>query len=413
MKKKIQLLSTGISLVDSAWGGFYRGGTYMLIGAHKTGRTLLGLQYALESAKQKDICLFFTSMRPKDLMIQAASIDFDLQQYMNQNLIIVVRVAPPTELYNVPNPDHFLAEYLNDIITVVEQYQPAKIVFDELTPFIGFSNLNLLKDTFVRTIEEIEEQGITSLFIIGDPATPGAETIVNMLTSFATGIIFLKKDENRENRIAGGQMTITPNIGHTQGKFSTQYIIEPYKGVTTEIQPLKQPVFSNAETSSKLRKYKSLADIDAPEGAFSYLNFYNFNDFNLILNNQIALYKSTGQVFTLISFRLDSEAERKGLLTITQLQNAIRLATDRKDKICVLENKVIVLVTREENQKSILSFISKTKGNLPSSDSNYIKSVVPYISVYAIKVDENIQNANDLFEHLSSDEPQLNNKFGI
>src|ERR1035437_8551040 len=202
MKKKIQLLSTGISLVDSAWGGFYRGGTYMLIGAHKTGRTLLGLQYALESAKQKEVCLFFTSMRPKDLMIQAASIDFDLQQYMNQNLIIVVRVAPPTDLYNVPDPDHFLAEYLNDIITVVDQYQPSKIVFDELTPFIGFNDLNLLNNTFARTTEEIEDHGITSLFIVGDPATPRAETIVNSLKSFATGIVYLKKDENSESRIA-------------------------------------------------------------------------------------------------------------------------------------------------------------------------------------------------------------------
>jgi circadian clock protein KaiC len=414
MKKKIQLLSTGISLVDSAWGGFYRGGTYMLIGAHKTGRTLLGLQYALESAKQKEVCLFFTSMRPKDLMIQAASIDFDLQQYMNQNLIIVVRVAPPTDLYNVPDPDYFLAEYLNDIITVVDQYQPAKIVFDELTPFIGFNNLSLLKDTFIRTTEEIEEHGITSLFVIGDPATPGAETIVNMLTSFATGIVYLKKDDNNENRTPSGQMIITPNIGHTQGKFNAQYIIEPYKGVTTESQPaITQPILKATETSIKLRKYKSLADIDAPDEAFSYSNFYNYNDFNLILNNQIALYKSTGQVFTLISFRLDNEAGRKGLMTISQLQNAIRLATDKKDKICLLENKIIVLVTREENQKSILNLISKIKSNLSNSDPNFIKSVVPFISVYAIKVDENIQNASDLFEHLATDEPQVNNKFGI
>jgi circadian clock protein KaiC len=413
MKKKIELLTTGISLVDSAWGGFYRGGTYMLIGAHKTGRTLLGLQYALESAKQKEVCLFFTSMRPKDLMIQAASIDFDLQQYMNQNLIIVVRVAPPMDLYNVPDPDHFLAEYLNDIITVVDQYQPSKIVFDELTPFIGFNDLNLLNNTFARTTEEIEDHGITSLLIVGDPATPRAETIVNSLKSFTTGIVYLKKDENSESRIAGGQMIIEPNIGHTQGKFTAQYVIEPYKGVTTETQPIAQPSISTTDTISKLRKYKSLADIDAPDEAFSYSNFYNFNDFNLILSNQIALYKSTGQVFTLIAFRLDSEAERKGLLTTIQLQNAIRLAIDRKDKICVIENKIIVLVTREENQKSIVSLISKIKSNFSNSDPNYIKSVVPYISVYAIKVDENIQNANDLFQHLSTDEPLLNNKSGI
>src|SRR3989304_5351831 len=119
MKKKIQLLPSGISIVDNSWGGFYLGGTYLLLGPRKSGRTLLGLQYAMECAKQKEVCLYFTSMRPKDLMIHAASIDFDLQQYMNQNLIIVVRVAPPSDLYDLGNPDDFLVEYMNDIVTVV------------------------------------------------------------------------------------------------------------------------------------------------------------------------------------------------------------------------------------------------------------------------------------------------------
>jgi circadian clock protein KaiC len=422
MKKKIQLLPSGISLVDSAWGGFYRGGTYMLIGAHKTGRTLLGLQFALESARQKEVCLYFTNMRPKDLMIQAASIDFDLEQYMNQNLIIVVRVALPTDLYDVPDPDHFLAEYLNDINTVVDQYQPAKIVFDEITPFIGFNNLNLLKDTFLKTTEAIEDAGITSMFILGEPATPEAESIVNALSSLSTGIIYLKKEENTDHGNAGGKMVITPNIGHTQGKFSSNYMIEPYKGVTTEKQIFTAPEINKSNPSpeiikttslTKERKYKSLADIDAPEEKYSYSNFYNINDFNLILNNQIALYKSTGQIFTIISFKLDMDAERKGLLTVNQLQNAIRLAIDRKDKICVQSNKVMVLVAREENQKSIINVISKIKSNLPSNDPNFIRSVIPYISVYAMKVDENVQNANELIEQLGSDEPLGKNKFGL
>ena len=212
MKKKIQIIQSGISLVDKIWGGFYRGGTYLLVGPRKSGRTLIGLQYAMECAGQKEVCLYFTSMRPKDLMIQAASIDFDLQYYMNQNLIIVVRVAPPSELFEVGNPDDFLTEYLNDIVTVVEQYQPNKIVFDELTPFIGFNNINLLQNVFGRTIESIEENGITSLFILGDPATPAANSIVEALSGYSTGMIYLQKTEGEFGRTQSGIMTITPNI---------------------------------------------------------------------------------------------------------------------------------------------------------------------------------------------------------
>jgi circadian clock protein KaiC len=270
MKKKIQLLPSGIPLVDNNWGGLYRGGTYLLIGSRKSGRTLLGLQFAMECAAQKEVCLYFTSMRPKDLMIQAASIDFDLQHYMNQNLIIVVRVAPPSDLYEAGNPDEFLVEYMNDIVTVVDQYQPNKIVFDELTPFIGFNNLNLLQDVFMRTTESIEDNGITSLFIVGEPATPLAESIINALAAYATGVVYLQKKEGEAGITGTGVMTITPNIGHTEGQFKANYSIEPYKGITvegkkTQAQARTNPSnFASASSTGSDRKYKSLAEMDLP-----------------------------------------------------------------------------------------------------------------------------------------------------
>ena len=385
----------------------------MLVGPRKSGRTLIGLQYAMECADQKEVCLYFTSMRPKDLMIQAASIDFDLQHYMNQNLIIVVRVAPPSELFEVGNPDEFLIEYLNDIVTVVEQYQPNKIVFDELTPFIGFNNINLLQEAFGRTIESIEEDGITSLFILGDPATPAANSIVEALTSYCTGTLYLQKTENQTGRSQSGIMTITPNIGHNEGQFRSNYVIEPYKGVTVNLKKGSsvESFYQRVKTKPE-DKYKSITEYNAPPDEYSFTNFYSVNDFYLILNNQIALFKSTGQIFTIVSFRLDRTAEKSGLLTLTQLQNAIRLSTDKKDKICILSNKVIVLVTKED-PTCVNNLISKIKTNLPGTDPNYLQNIMQYIAVFAVKVDESIRNADDIFHQLMEDEPTEENKLGF
>ncbi len=385
----------------------------MLIGPRKSGRTLIGLQYAMECADQKEVCLYFTSMRPKDLMIQAASIDFDLQHYMNQNLIIVVRVAPPSELFEVGNPDDFLIEYLNDIVTVVEQYQPNKIVFDELTPFIGFNNINLLRQVFGRTIEAIEEDGITSLFILGDPATPAANSIVDALTGYCTGTLYLQKTEDNTGRSQSGIMTITPNIGHNEGQFRSNYIIEPYKGVTVSLRKgTSTGSFYQRVKTKPEDKYKAITEFNAPPDEYSFTNFYSVNDFYLILNNQIALFKSTGQIFTIVSFRLDRTAEKSGLLTLTQLQNAIRLSTDKKDKICILSNKVIILVTKED-PSCVNKLISKIKTNLPGTDQNYLDDILQYISVFAVKVDESIRNADDIFHQLMEDEHTEENKLGF
>lgn len=406
MRKKIQLIPSGIALIDNSWSGFYRGGTYLLIGPRKSGRTLIGLQYAMECTRQKEVCLYFTSMRPKDLLIHAASIDFDLQHYMNQNQIIVVRVAPPGNLDEINNSDPFLAEYLKDIVTVVEQYQPNKIVFDELTPFIGFNNVNLLQEVFLQTTESIEEASITSLFIIGDPATSSARTITDALAAYSTGVIYLQKKEDAHRRTQGGRMIITPNVGHTEGQFKADYHIEPYKGVTVNFEgPKDGESLSQKHLVSSDSRYRSLSEMEIPKEDIFFSNLYNTHDFSLIVNNQIALFKSTGQVFTMVSFKLDMTADPKGILTLNQLQNAIRLSTDRKDKICTMQNKIVVLMTKED-QKGLNSLIAKIRSNLPGSDPAYLQKAMQYISVFAAIVNDKIQNADDMFQQLLVDETQ-------
>jgi len=414
MKRKIQILPSGISLVDKKWGGLYRGGTYLLMGPRKSGRTLMALQYALECAKQKEVCLFFTSIRPKDLMIMAASIDFDLQYYMNKNLIIVIRVAPPTELYDDVNKDEFLVEYLNDIITVVDQHRPNKIVFDELTQFIGFSDLERLNQVFRQTTEIIEEADITSLYILGQPAAPSSKAIVDTLSLSATGIISLDKTEEIEgedkNKTDGGIITIIPNVGHTEGKFTSQYFIEPYRGVTIEkTGEFNAPVSKSKTQTTNETKYTSLSDIDIPDEKYVSSSFYSEEDFKLILNNQIALYKSTGQSFSVVSFKLNDAVVNRNLLTIKQLKNTIRLSTDKKDKICVVGDKVLVLLTRGE-QKSTNNLISRIKSNLPVNNESEIKYILENISVFTVTPDESVENAEDVFNKISNESFETSKK---
>jgi circadian clock protein KaiC len=404
MKQKIRLFPSGISLVDSAWGGLYRGGTYLLIGPHKSGKTLLGLQFAYECAKQKEVCLYFTNMRPKELLIHAASIDFDLQYYMNQNLVIVVRVSPPPDS-NEQNSDKVLVEYLSDINNIVTQYQPVKIVFDEFTPFVGFTDIKLLQDVFLNLTESLEEASITSLFILAEPAGIFSRNIVNSLSSLSTGLFYFDKSELEEME-QRGTMKIIPNIGHTEGRFEAPYRIEPYKGIVVLFRSSEKEPFQEKHFKEE-KKYKSLSELTLPEENFTISNIYNLNDFTLILNNQIAVYKSTKQEFSIISIRLNPEAEKKDLITINQLTNAVRLAADKKDKICVVSNKIIVMVIKED-QKGILNLIVKIKSNLPG-DHETQKKIIQYISVYAIKVDETIQNSEDILNEIVSDE-QLEKK---
>ncbi|NNG27611.1 MAG: hypothetical protein HKM87_08800, partial [Ignavibacteriaceae bacterium] len=66
-------------------------------------------------------------------------------------------------------------------------------------------------------------------------------------------------------------------------------------------------------------------------------------------------------------------------------------------------NKVIVLFTHEE-VKDINTLLAKIKNNLPNDDPEYLNSIVKLLSIYTLKVDSDIKNAEDMFGQLSLDD---------
>jgi circadian clock protein KaiC len=392
MKKSVQLFRSGIPIVDSAWGGFYHGGTYLLVGEKKSGKTLLSLQYAVEAAKNKQVCLYFTNSRPKDLMIHAASIDIDLESYINQNTIIVVRVARPTETTEFKSRDEFLSDYLRDILSVINQYNPTRIIFDELTPYVEYENLNSLRESYGAMIESIEDLGITSLFILREPAAQSSKMIFNVLNSFATGIIQLHKAEDSEEQ-QPGIIDITPNIGHTEGKFKANYFIEPYKGITTDFKITKRSTRENILPEVTELIPSKTSGLNSPE--YLVPNIYSINDFKLLINNQIALYKTTGQMFTILALSLHSTSPSLPRISFEQLAYSVKSVAHKKDKICTIDDKIYILITKSDDQL-IDDFISKVHRTLTNNGSTNV-------SYLMLKVNDSMNSADDVFKEFDSE----------
>lgn len=410
MNTNLQVIPSGNPLVDLSWGGFYRGGTYFLLGPRKSGRTIFALQYILEAVNKKETCLYFSSFRPRDLMINAATIDVDLQHFITQNQFILVRVTPAKNIEYAKDPDSYMVEYIKDIKSVIDQYNPSRIVFDELTPFVGFKDLGLLKDTFLETIDYIEEKGITSLFILSEPVTQAANKIVSSLLSLSTGHIVLEKEEGLINKNNPGKIKITPNVGHVEGEFACNYYIEPDKGIQVDYLP-EISVREISSVDDRRSSYLSLTDISQAQTNIAPLSYYSVEDFKLLLNNQIAYYRETCKESTLVAVKLDETALNNKLITIDQLASAINLFIDKKDKICILKNIVLILFTKED--KDANSLVPLIINNLPKGSAQYLNKVTKFISLYSIKMDKGTQNAEDMFKQLLAADIPDEDKIGL
>jgi circadian clock protein KaiC len=224
-----------------------------------------------------------------------------------------------------------------------------------------------------------------------------------MLKENSTGLIHLEKKENSEELFFGGKITITPVIGHTEGQFKSGYHILPKKGVTAEYVAGEQ---FHSKLNQQSRKtdflYKSLSDIESTSGSLPVINFYNEKEFRLLLNNQIAYFKSTSKIFTLCSIILDEAAAGSGLISLNQLKQAVRLTVNKKDKITVIDKRIIILVV-DEDQKSVNTLIAGIKNNLPLENAEQLIRIIKYISVYTLQVDDTIYNADDMLKKMFPD----------
>jgi hypothetical protein len=81
--------------------------------------------------------------------------------------------------------------------------------------------------------------------------------------------------------------------------------------------------------------------------------------------------------------KLDPQAETAGILTMNQLQNAVRLSLTLKEKICLDGFTVIILMGKSED-RALSIFTAKLKSNLQNNDPSYIGRALSlvYASTY-------------------------------
>ncbi|HOJ37967.1 MAG TPA: ATPase domain-containing protein [Ignavibacteriales bacterium] len=438
MKSGIQLLKSGLSIIDNNWGGVYKTGSYLIIGPKKSGKTIISLQLAKYYLSNNYSCIYFTSLRTKDLMITASTINLDLQYYVSQNKIIVIKATPPNDIFEKENPDQELSDYFKDIYQLVQQYSPDILIFDELTPFVGFLNLSNLEQSYVDLIEGLEGIGTTNFFVVGEPATQYAKDIVNTLYNSSTAKIVLQKPMETISANLNGKISIIPNIGHSEGLFEAYYKIIPEKGFNfiedldsrqdsrditpnNRIEPQYDKEFerrnievsiskSNLKIENELKlqqskseqrfsKFISLSNFEIKQDEYIHSNVYNFEDFFLFVSNQLSLYKNTGQSFDIYAFKLDSFAIEGKLMSIKQLANTIRLSVDKKDKITI-HNDLVILIIVKSLPDSFHRLLANMISNFPVQDENLIKNILRYISV--LKVDNvlSYNTANEIFKYI-------------
>lgn len=136
MSQQQGTISSGVAGLDSILnGGLSPNRLYLIEGLPGSGKTTLALQFLLEGLKNGESVLYITlSETAEELRAVAASHGWSLEGMHIHEVIASEDLLDPAQQYTLFHPTEIeLGDTTQDILSCVEQLQPARVVIDSLS----------------------------------------------------------------------------------------------------------------------------------------------------------------------------------------------------------------------------------------------------------------------------------------
>jgi circadian clock protein KaiC len=150
---EIERVPTGISGLDPMLeGGFPKRRSILITGEPGTGKSIFALQFLVEGLKRNEKCIFVTADEgPVDVLEQAASMGWDLEQYVETKALAILNAGTYLSSLHGPGKERHIdvQKAVGDLAGFANQLGAHRLVLDPAGPFV------LLRDSTIRIQDQI------------------------------------------------------------------------------------------------------------------------------------------------------------------------------------------------------------------------------------------------------------------
>lgn len=217
----MERIKTGINGIDQFTGGFPRGKSILLTGDAGSGKTIFGLQFALNSCKQNFKTVYITTEEDsKDLLTQGDTFGWDIKSVNDGGLWRFIelagaraRVTEAEISIDVGAMKGNFSNFLKDLPDDTET-----VIIDNIGSYTAKLTPYEFRDRFDLLVYELKERNITALIIL-DSATSKEFNEIALFSVY--GAIELMK---RENPYTGRRERVMDVVKMRSTKTPTQFM---------------------------------------------------------------------------------------------------------------------------------------------------------------------------------------------
>ena len=196
MSSPFPLSRSGLTSVDANWGGFRKGGLYLLVGDAHAGGTqhlMTTVQAAVEAGEH---CLFI-SARPQEALAELASqIEFDLPRATQSNRVRLLKSPPAKEM--AAFGDLGLSKAFRDLIQLAQTHKAGRVVLDDFSSFVQFRVFNAFAGVFRQFVRDAADINTTFVLGLGEPANNASTNLLRFIEGEVSGTFHATTDKDEE-----------------------------------------------------------------------------------------------------------------------------------------------------------------------------------------------------------------------
>ncbi|NNE70690.1 MAG: hypothetical protein HKN29_10060 [Rhodothermales bacterium] len=398
------MLPSGIDPLDEEWGGLYKGGAYLTFGRAATGRGLLTLRYAQTGVQGGERCLFIASDRPKDLVIQAASIGFDLKQAQQDGLIRLMRIPP------MMNPqamgDDSVAKALWDLVTIIRKQRPDRLVINDFMPFVMFRSFDRFRMEFIRMLEQIDSLDTTVVVALPEPANPQSRRVIDFMAGQMTGAIHIEAADE-EMTSTERRLTLIPHIGQIKRQVVRHWDLADIVQTPGQTPVITETARQTAPAAPKPPQFPHVApDVTGAETAApkvekedAFERYSNRGAFGKRLQEFFADREDGANPFLLLAMRMDQTSESGPV----DFEFIIDLVADslrpQDDMLISAINERLVVLLADSKPEEAQGFFARLKNRLRADAPQQADHLLHAVSAIVVPDGRPFQSADEFLTY--------------
>lgn len=189
-------MQSGIVPLDHHLGGIQRGRLHLLTGGAGAGKTTLCLQFLHAGLRSGDAALLITTDRADDVASHARSVGLHLAEAVRAERMLIARFGTQFTHNLALTAPGAMCDELGELIAEI---QPARIVIDPLTPFLG--DRSACAAALAGAVQLLGASGASTILTWHEDVAQGYDARLSVVVQAAAAVVHVVREDDGARRL--------------------------------------------------------------------------------------------------------------------------------------------------------------------------------------------------------------------